>query len=183
MRFALLSLLALVFIASRTTAADKPPVAGDAAPDFTLTDLSGDEVQLAKLTKQGPVILVMLRGYPGYQCPACTAQVGDFTSRAKHFAAAKTTVVLVYPGKADGLAERAKEFLGKSALPIGFHLAIDADFAVTKAYHLRWDKAGETAYPATFVIDELGKVRFAQISRTHGDRVKATAVLAVLKKL
>ncbi len=183
MRFALLSMLAFVFIASQATAADKPPDAGDAAPDFSLTDLSGNEVQLTKLMKQGPVVLVMLRGYPGYQCPACTAQVGDFTSRARHFAETKATVVLVYPGKAGGLAERAKEFMGKSTLPTGFHLAIDADFAVTNAYHLRWDKAGETAYPATFVIDEEGEVRFAQISRTHGDRVKGTAVLAELKKL
>jgi hypothetical protein len=25
----------------------------------------------------GPVVLVMLRGWPGYQCPFCTRQFGD----------------------------------------------------------------------------------------------------------
>lgn len=183
MRLAALSLLALLLLAPIALAADKPPAVGDIAPDFTLTDLSGNEVQLVKLTKQGPVVLVVLRGYPGYQCPACTAQVGDFTSRAKQFAAAKARVVLVYPGKADGLGDRAKEFKGDTKLPEGFHLAIDSDFVLTSDYHLRWDKAGETAYPSTFVIDGEGMVRFAKISHSHGDRAKATAVLAELKKL
>jgi thioredoxin-dependent peroxiredoxin len=183
MRLALLSLLAPVLLASISGAADKPPAVGDTTPDFTLTDLGGHEVQLAKLKERGPVVLVVLRGYPGYQCPACSAQVGDFTSRAKQFAAAKASVVLVYPGKAGGLDERAKEFMGKSTLPAGFHLAIDADYALTHQYGLRWEKEGETAYPATFVIDGEGKVRFVKVSRTHGDRVKATTVLAELKKL
>jgi peroxiredoxin len=183
MRLTALSLLALVSFAMYAIAADKPPAVGEAAPEFTLTDLGGHEVELAKLKRQGPVVFVMLRGYPGYQCPACSAQVGDFTSRAKQFAAAKASVVLVYPGKAGGLGERAKEFMGKSTLPAGFHLAIDADYALTNLYGLRWEKEGETAYPATFVIDVEGKVRFAKMSQTHGDRVKATTVLAELKKL
>jgi peroxiredoxin Q/BCP len=183
MRLALLSLLALV-VFSPTLAADvKPPAVGDSAADFTLTDLAGHELQLAKLIKEGPVVLVVLRGYPGYQCPACSAQVGDFTSRAKQFAAAKAHVVLVYPGKVEGLGERAKEFMGRSKLPEGFHLVMDPDFAFTSKYQLRWEKAGETAYPATFVIDSAGKIRFAKISQSHGDRAKATAVLAELKKL
>jgi peroxiredoxin len=35
---------------------------GDKAPDFTLTDASGDEVTLSALTGQ-PVVLAFLRGF------------------------------------------------------------------------------------------------------------------------
>lgn len=179
------SLVTLLCLGAASLAADaaKPPAVGEQAADFTLKNLAGEEVQLSKLHKQGPVVLVVLRGYPGYQCPACSAQVGDFTARAGKFAAEKANVVLVYPGQADGLGERAGEFVAGKALPEGFHLVTDPDYSFTKAYHLRWDKEGETAYPATFVIDAAGKVRFVQISQTHGNRVKATAVLEQLKKL
>ena len=35
---------------------------GDQAPDFTLPDATGEEVQLSKLLKQGPVVLTWYRG-------------------------------------------------------------------------------------------------------------------------
>jgi hypothetical protein len=47
---------------------------------------------------------------------------------------------------------------------------------------LRWDAPRETAYPATFVLDKNRLVRFAKISHTHGDRTKASDVLAEVKK-
>lgn len=50
-------------------------------------------------------------------------------------------------------------------------------------YGLRWDAPDETAYPSTFVIDETRSVRFAKVSRTHGGRTKAAAVLAEVKQL
>jgi len=44
-----------------------PPAEGTKAPDFSLKSLAGKTVRLSTLTKQGPVALVVLRGYPGYQ--------------------------------------------------------------------------------------------------------------------
>jgi cytochrome oxidase Cu insertion factor (SCO1/SenC/PrrC family) len=44
-----------------------PPMIGEPAPDFTLESLSGEKVQLSKVNEQGPVVLVVLRGFPGYQ--------------------------------------------------------------------------------------------------------------------
>jgi hypothetical protein len=48
---------------------------------------------------------------------------------------------------------------------------------------LRWNQPRETAYPATFVIDKGGIVRFALVSMTHGGRSKAGDVLEALGKL
>ncbi len=54
-----------------------PPQVGDKAGDFMLTTLDRKPVQLSKQLAHGPVVLVVLRGWPGYQCPICTRQVGQ----------------------------------------------------------------------------------------------------------
>ena len=128
------------------------------------------------------MVAIVLRGYPGYQCPVCNAQVGQFLAKAKRFAAAKANVILVYPGPADGLAKHAGQFIRGKTLPDNFYLVIDPDYEFTKAYGLRWDAKNETAYPATFVIDATQTVRFAKISQWHGDRASADEVLEALSK-
>jgi thioredoxin-dependent peroxiredoxin len=161
-------------------AAEKPPAVGEVARDFTLSTVTGEKTQLAQLQKSGPVVLLVLRGYPGYQCPVCNAQVGQFLSSAKKFETHKANVVLVYPGPAGGLKEHAQEFVRGKTLPGNFYLTLDPDFDFTKAYGLRWEAKNETAYPSTFVIGSDGVVKFAKISQTHGGRASADEVLKVL---
>jgi peroxiredoxin Q/BCP len=158
-----------------------PPAIGDTAADFTLKKLKDDEVNLAKLLVEGPVVLVVLRGYPGYQCPLCTRQVGELLSRADAFAAANASVVLVYPGERDKLAQFAKEFVSDQHLPEEFHFVLDPDYEFTDAYHVRWDAPSETAYPSSFVIDRNGTVQYAKVSTTHGDRAPTDDLLMALK--
>ena len=163
-------------------AAPKPPSVGDTAPDFELKDLQGAQVKLSTLAEKGPVVLVMLRGFPGYQCPLCTAQVGELISRAKAFEKAGARVLLVYPGPADNLKAHAEEFVQGKDFPASFTLALDPDYSFTKQYGLRWEAPQETAYPSTFVLDNARKVLYAKVSRTHGDRAPVADVLAALPK-
>jgi len=165
-----------------TQATPKPPAVGDTAADFELEAINGKKVKLSEVSKQGPVVLVMLRGYPGYQCPICTVQVGRLISKAKQLADAKARVLLVYPGPAEGLKARADEFVKGKDMPENFDLLLDPDYTFTNLYGLRWDAKGETAYPSTFVLDSARKVLFAKVSRSHGDRAKAEDVLAALPK-
>lgn len=152
------------------------PKVGDKAPDFTLKTLADKDVKLGELTAKEKVVLVVLRGWPGYQCPLCTKQVRDFTDSAAEFAKAKARVVMVYPGPSDQLKARAKEFLGNAEWPQEFTFVTDPDFSMVNAYGLRWDAKSETAYPSTFVIDRNGVVRFAKISKGHGGRSQAEEV-------
>lgn len=94
-----------------------PPSVGEIAPDFTLNDLSGRSVKLSELTAKSPVVLVVLRGYPGYQCPICTRQVGELVAHVQDLNAATAQVVLVYPGSAAKLTERAGKFIKGKSLP------------------------------------------------------------------
>ncbi len=157
-----------------------PPQVGDKAADFTLKTPAGEPVSLAKLVEQGPVILVVLRGWPGYQCPVCTKQVGELVGKSKEMGAAKARVVLVYPGPAEGLKAHAEEFAQGKSLPANFQFVVDPDYQMIRSYDLRWDAPGETAYPSTFVIDPQGKIVFAQTSRTHGGRAKVGKVIGAL---
>ena len=160
----------------------KPPDIGSRAPDFTLEATDGKQIGLWGLTAQKPVILVVLRGYPGYQCPLCNSQVADFVANAQKIEMVGAEVVFVYPGPATELKQRAKDLLGSQTLPTGFHLVLDPDYKVTALYGLRWDATNETVYPATFLVDSQNGVRYRKVSQSHGDRAKATDVLAVLPK-
>ena len=60
-----------------------PPSVGSVAPDFTLNTLDDQSVRLDDLTAKGKVVLVVLRGWPGYQCPFCSRQAHDFVNHEK----------------------------------------------------------------------------------------------------
>jgi peroxiredoxin len=176
-----------VFLVAAAVAASlrgaEPPQVGAVAPDFKLSTTDGAPVQLAKLTADGPVVLVVLRGFPGYQCPACNAQTGQLIAAADKFRAKNARIVLVYPGQSAGLGARAGEFLDGKTLPDNVRLVLDPDYTFTELYGLRWDAPRETAYPSTFVIDAGGIVRFAKISRTHGGRTTTDEILKALDEV
>jgi len=161
------------------------PKVGDKAPDFSLKALDDQTVRLSELTAKGSVVLVVLRGWPGYQCPICDRQVQDFIQIKSAFAEAKTRIVFVYPGPAADLKAHAEEFKkwkGKE-WPAEFLYVLDPDYTMVNAYGLRWDAPRETAYASTFVLDGEGAVRFVKTSRSHGDRTKAADMLGEVKKL
>ena len=166
-----------------TVQAQQTPDLGQAAPNFTLMSPDGAKVSLADAEKRGPVVLVVLRGFPGYQCPYCVKQVHDYEENAAGFAKAGATVLLVYPGPPANLDEHAKEFMTKeNPMPAGMTLLVDPDYKFTNRYGLRWEKEHETAYPSTFLIDRQGVVFFRKISEGHGDRTTAADMLAELAK-
>lgn len=177
---ALMSLAVVLATAPAVAYASDEPKVGEKAKDFELAALGGDKVKLSKLVESGPVVLVVLRGYPGYQCPLCTLQFGEFIGKAERFKKEGVQVVFVYPGPSENLEQRAGEFVKGKNYPAHFSILLDPDFAFTTAYGLRWNAKNETAYPSTFVIDGERKVLFAKVSRTHGDRSKADDVLKAL---
>jgi peroxiredoxin len=180
-----LALLILPLVAADKPAGsmDMPPVVGAVAPDFTLKTPEGEAVTLSKLMSQSPVVLIVLRGWPGYQCPICTKQVGQFVAKSKEIEKTGATVLLVYPGPSEELKAHAEEFRTGKNLPANFHFVIDPDYVVTNQYHLRWNEKNETAYPSTFILDKSRTVQYAHTSHTHADRTTPETVLEELAKL
>ncbi len=175
----ILTMTALFCLFGFFSHAATPPQAGDLAPDFALKTLDDQTVRLSDLKASGKVVLVVLRGWPGYQCPLCDRQGQDYIGLAAGFAEAKARVVFVYPGPADGLKAHAQEFAAAKGKqwPTNYSYVLDPDYTLVNAYGLRWDAPEETAYPATLVIDGQGVARFVKISRSHGDRTKAADIL------
>ena len=154
------------------------PEVGAKAPDFTLSTPAGSAVRMTRVQRGHTLVLVILRGFPGYQCPYCVKQVHDFIDHASEFKAKNAKILLVYPGPPGDLDQHAREFLAKQTeLPSNIVLVTDPDYAVTNQYTLRWDAPHETAYPSTFILDRKGVIVFEKISRTHGDRLSAQDAL------
>ncbi|MGB8536908.1 MAG: peroxiredoxin family protein [Acidobacteriaceae bacterium] len=173
---------ACVVLVVSSASAQTPPAVGSKAPDFTLETPTGHSISLAEMRAKGTVVLVLLRGYPGYQCPYCTKQVHDFVEHGADFAGKKANVLFVYPGPPAALDEHAKEFLTKQAnLPSNINLVIDPDYKMTNLYGLRWDAPQETSYASTFILNQGGKILFEKVSHSHGDRTSAEDVLGQLK--
>jgi peroxiredoxin len=161
---------------------------GDKAPDLSLQTLDGKQINLADFLPKGPVVIVELRGWVGYQCPICNRQVGELIGDSKQILSKASQVILIYPGPEEGLTDQAlgthaQDFIAGKGLPDGFSFVTDPQMKVVNAWGLRWDKPRETAYPATFVIDKNGIVQFAKISHSHGNRATAAEVNAALDAL
>jgi peroxiredoxin len=163
-------------------AQNRTPAVGDQAPDFTLPSIDGTPVTLSNEVARGPVVLVLLRGWPGYHCPYCVRQFGEFLGRRDDLERTGARVVWIYPAasKAD---IHIDGFIGDKNVPAFFRLLVDPGFRFTDQYGLRWNAPNETSYPTTFVIDQAGIVRFVHTSRSHGGRTPVADVLAALARL
>ncbi len=112
------------------------PKEGSKITDFSGITMNGAPFQLSKYIEKGTVVLIMLRGFPGYQCPVCSTQVAGYIAKAEEFEKQKNTpVVFIYPGKVKDLDKKAKEFTSpleeKEDLPNNFIFVIDNDYAIT----------------------------------------------------
>ena len=172
----------LVLLAALPLQAAAPPTVGEKAPDFALSTVGGKSVRLSEVAAKGPVVLVVLRGYPGYQCPYCNQQVQNFIQNSQSFADAGARVVMIYPGPPQDLGAKANELMADKKLPDNFDLLLDPGYEFTNLYGLRWNAAHETAYPSTFIIDRQGVIFFSKIVKEHGGRTKAAEVLDAMPK-
>ena len=144
---------------------------GDAAPEFTLTNESGDSVSLSDY--RGRKVVVYF--YPAAMTPGCTTQACDFRDSLDSLAASGYAVLGISPDQPEELAK----FRDRDGLT--FPLLSDADRSVMKA----WSAYGEKklygkvvngVIRSTFVVDEDGKIEIAQYN------VKATGHVAKLRR-
>jgi len=160
------------------------PAVGDQVRDFDLPIVGSDKtLKLSEAYKDGPVVVVMLRGYPGYQCGICSRQYGKFREAAKNLAKTAKHVIMVYPGGESQLETHANEFVGDAAIPAPIVMVRDPGMKMVQDWDLRWKAPRETAYPATFVIDQSGKVVWAKVSEGHDGRSTVDDVAKALASL
>lgn len=178
----LISVIGVCLFESDAAFAAPPTLAvGQTAPDFDLpVSGDGDTLKLSDAVSDGSVVVVVLRGFPGYQCPLCSRQVAKWVQSKQALAEKVSRVIFVYPGEPNLLEQHAAEFAPPSSLPVPFVMVRDPGYTMVNSYGLRWDAPRETAYPSTFVIGPDRKIQWQKISRGHGDRSDPQAILSVL---
>lgn len=161
------------------------PKVGEKVPDFDLPVVGQEDsfLQLSDEYDQGIVVVIVLRGYPNYQCVNCSRQLSTLRNRARVLGEHVHRVVLVYPGEGSTLKQNAKRFVGSRKLPESFVVVRDQDMQMVDDWGLRWNKRSETAYPATFIVDKNGRVRWSKISESHAGRSTAEEILKEVRRL
>jgi peroxiredoxin Q/BCP len=145
--------------------------AGDAAPDFTLSDADGNPVSLHDY--RGKRVIVYF--YPAASTPGCTTQACDFRDSLDRLGAEGFAVLGISPDAPGKLTK----FRDKQHLT--FPLLSDPDKTALSAYGAYGEKKlyGKTVVGvirSTFVIDGEGTVELAQYG------VKATGHVAKLRR-
>jgi len=148
------------------------PVAGSAAPDFTLASQESSEVSL----KDYRGSWVVLYFYPKDQTPGCTREAHNFqVDQAKY--AERHAVVL---GVSVDSVDSHKKFCAKEGL--NFKLLADSDGKVSRAYG-SLTNLGVVKFAArhTFLVDPSGKV--AKAYTTVDPARHSEEVLAALDQM
>lgn len=175
--------VALPAMADEATSASQPEV-GERAIDFELPIVGQKSfLTLSDEYKEGPVVVIVLRGYPGYQCPLCNRQVSSLANRARVLSNEAHRVILVYPGEPTLLERHAEQFMGSRSLPKPLIIVRDEGMEMVEDWGLRWDAINETAYPATFVVDQNGRIAWKKVSDSHAGRSTTEEILKELRKL
>ncbi len=157
---------------------------GIASLSFLTPD--GREMSLSEYVGSQQVVLVITRGNTNPVCPYCTTQTARLISSYDQFQQRGTEIVIVYPVQSQDDQARLEEFLKvtRSKLadpnrPVPFPVVLDIELKAVDSLGIRKD----LSKPATYVIDEEGKVRFAYVGNHWADRPTAQAVLDQLDAL
>jgi peroxiredoxin Q/BCP len=164
--------LAAFVVGSRLLSARTLPVAGTAAPEFSLTSQEGNAVGLKDYRGKW----VALYFYPKDLTPGCTLEAHNFQRDQAEFARRNAVVLGVSVDSADS----HKRFCSKEGL--NFKLLADTSHAVSKQYGSLIN-FGVTQISArnTFLIDPEGRIAkvFAGVNPAH----HSAELLAALDEL
>lgn len=180
----LLTLLPAANLLRAQGVSQNQPDIGQRAPEFELPLVGQNKfLNLRDEYRDGPVVVIVLRGYPGFQCPTCKSQFNAVVNRARALSSETKCVVLVYPGEAEHLEKNSKRFLGSRKLPDPIRLVRDDDMQMVDDWGIRWQARNQTAYPATFVIDQNGRIAWKKVSSSSAGRSTVEEILRELRKL
>jgi len=191
-----LPLLSLVAQAQTTTAPVLTASAlrvGETAPAFKALDAAGQPVELNQLLKKGPVVLYF---YRGQWCPYCNKQLSQLQDSLQQLTAKGAQVVVVSPETQENIGQT----VGKTKA--SFPIIHDQGFTIMRAYRTAYtvDETTATKYqgfgldlkkangadaavlpvPATYVIGQNGKIKFAYFNPDYRKRVSVKQVVQAL---
>ncbi|HIZ19814.1 MAG TPA: TlpA family protein disulfide reductase [Firmicutes bacterium] len=124
----------------------RDPASGEsayAAPDFTVLDADGNEVQLSDYRGK-PVVL----NFWATWCYYCKVEMPDFDKAYEKYPDVQFLMVNATDGVQETMAS-AKEYIAQEGF--GFDVFFDTELQAVNAYYV-------TGFPSTFFIDENGSL-------------------------
>lgn len=168
----------------------------DKAPDFVLSNTSGQSICLSEQLNQGAVLLNF---YFGHWCPYCNLELRAYQGLLAKIQALESSILAISPQTADACKKTAL----KNA--ITFDLLSDNNCRIARDYgivfelpdalrplyaelgHALPDYNGSEDWllpvPATFIIDRRGHVALAYINVDYTQRYEPTDAIAILLSL
>lgn len=138
----LVLLVTALLLISCSNEKEKKAEIGKPAPNFTLTDLQGNEWQLTDL--RGKVIFI---NFWATWCPPCVEEMPDMEALNKKMANAPFKMITILSNDRPDFAAQMVKKIGAT-----FSVLIDPDSLVGNQY-------GLTGVPETFIIDPQGILR------------------------
>jgi thiol-disulfide isomerase/thioredoxin len=133
--------------AAQRDGATVAPMTGFLAPDFALTSLEGERVQLSAL-RGSPVIV----NFWATWCPPCRAEMPELETVWLEYR--DTGLVLLGVDQAENATVVAQ--FARGAMGVTFPILLDSDLAVRDQYAVR-------ALPTTVFIDAAGRIQDVKV--------------------
>lgn len=169
---------------------------GDEAPDFDLPDAYGMPVSLSKRLREGNVVLCFYRG--GW-CPYCNLELRALTQVLPQIHALNASLIAISPESPDYTLKTIEE------KGITFPILRDRNNSVAGRYGLVFSvpealrpiyqgfgidlpaRNGDDSFrlpvPATYVIDQTGRVRAAHVEIDYTRRMEPALFLQALEQI
>lgn len=176
--------------------AERTIKAGEAAPDFSLTDQDGNTVTLKDLLAKGPVVLSF---YRGVWCPYCNIELKALEAAADDIRARGASLVSI---SMQGAADSRKSQRDNS---LSFPILTDTSGELANRFGLRWtlqdyaveyhqmfgvelpkihgDGQWNLPMPARYVIAQDGTIAYAEVNPDYTRRPEPSDLFPVLEQL
>lgn len=134
------------------------PVQQALAPNFTLPDLSGRQIEFKTVYQRNKLTIV---NFWATWCSPCRGEIPEFNRFYQDYKARGLELVAVnLQEEASLVSEFTEEYRMR------FPVLLDAQGKVAKEYHI-------TAIPSTFILDGHGKILLARRGMMDYDQLKA----------
>jgi peroxiredoxin len=167
---------------------------GEVAPKFAAVDNAGKTLNLKSLLKSHKAVVLFF--YRGQWCPYCNKQIKELQDSLQLLTGKGAYVVGVTPET----SENINKTIDKTHA--SFSIIQDKDYTIMKAYQVNYTvdaellgklknygvdlekNNGNTDHvlpvPATYVIDQSGKIIYAHFDKDYTKRASVKSILAVL---
>ena len=152
---------------------------GNQLPIKRFLGSNGDLVDIGSFPGK-KIVLIILRGFAGGICLACSAQTLALSKSVEKFSEKNAQIILIYPGKAESIPvfTSVLETLEKD-FKAPFPIVLDVELELIRQLTIE----GSLAKPTSMIVTADGKIEYAYVGKNIADRPTVSTLLLELDNL